>query len=82
MIDLGVVMPSFFNKIFIMLHGYGGSIKEVERVLPIKEYVETYNMLVVIPELGNKFYLDRRNIDGEKDFAVSDFYVRSFLHLL
>ena len=72
-IDMGVVMPSFFNKIFIMLHGYGGSIKEVESLLPIEEYAETYNMLVVIPELGNKFYLDRRNIDGEKDFVVSDF---------
>lgn len=35
-IDMGVVMPSFFNKIFIMLHGYGGSIKEVESLLPMR----------------------------------------------
>ena len=30
-IDIGVVIPSFFDKIFIMLHGYGGCLLYTSR---------------------------------------------------
>ena len=72
-VELGVVVPIEYKHIFIMLHGYGGSIEEVERRFPLVEYASKNHLLIVVPELGNGFYLDRQDIDGEEDFVVSEF---------
>lgn len=72
-VEVGVIVPSKSRRIFIMLHGYGGTIDEVLKAFPLNEYAEKYNMIIVIPELGNQYYLDRIGIEGKKNYIVSDF---------
>lgn len=72
-VDIGIVKPDIYNKIFIMLHGYGGSIAEINKFFPLADYAKEYNMIIITPELGNKFYLDRRNKENNEEFIVGDF---------
>lgn len=72
-IDICFYVPNEYTRIFILLHGHGGSIREVERLFPLAEYAKKYRFLIAVPELGNGFYLDRIGVDGEADFYVSKF---------
>lgn len=72
-IELAIIEPNNYKHIFIMLHGYNGSIQEVVKLFPLEEYAEQYHLLIVIPELGNEYYLDKKHIPGKLDFVVSDF---------
>lgn len=60
-IEVGLVVPSEYNRIFILLHGYGGSVDEVCRLFPLDEYASKYKLLIAVPELGNDFYLGSDN---------------------
>lgn len=57
-VELGIVVPEKISRIFIMLHGHGGSSKEVDKCFPVMDYAKKYHMLIVIPDMGNRFYLD------------------------
>ena len=72
-IEIGLVISPKHTHIFIMLHGYGGSIEEVDRLFPLEEYALKYQILIVVPELGNTFYLDRKDVDGKNNFVISRF---------
>lgn len=74
-----MILPRKLRHACILLRGHGGSISEVLQCLPVGEYADKYNMLFVIPELGDNFYLDRKNIPGEKDFIVSEFLSKELL---
>lgn len=72
-IALGIVVPSVYTRILIMLHGHNGNIQAVNETFPLNEYAEKYHLLIVVPELGNSFYLDRKGVSGKDDYNVSDF---------
>lgn len=72
-VELGIVLARKCENVLVLLHGYGGSIQEVDKYFPLSYYAEEYSMMIVVPELGNQFYLDHKNIDGQKDYIVSGF---------
>jgi len=81
-IEVGIIVPAEVSCVFIMLHGHGGSISEVERLFPLDDYANKYKMLIAVPELGNSFYLDRVNIDGENDCLISEFLSKELPYYL
>lgn len=70
-VEIGIVEPSLYNQVLILLHGYGGTIEEVSKFFKLEEYAKKYHMLIVVPELGNQFYMDRE-ING-KWISISKF---------
>lgn len=59
-VQVGVVLPSrSCQRITILLHGYSGSFQELDNNLPLQEYADTYEQVIVCPNLGNDYYIDR-----------------------
>lgn len=66
-IEVGLVIPKAIDKVVVLLHGYDGSFNELARNLPLEEYSSERNMLIVTPNMDNRYYIDR------SDFNVSRF---------
>lgn len=59
-VSVGVVLPNgFCHRIMILLHGYSGSYEELDDKLTLQEYADNYKMLLLCPNLGNGYYIDR-----------------------
>ena len=57
----GVVIPAQIEKFLILLHGYNGSFKHLDDNLPLTEYANAHNMMIVTPDMNNGYYLNRPN---------------------
>lgn len=76
--SVGVIVPGGVDKLLILLHGYGGSFKHLDENLPLTEYAESNNMLIVTPNMNNGYYLDKPEYCVSR-FLLSELvpYIRS-----
>lgn len=58
---VGIVIPEHVEKFLILLHGYNGSFKHLDDNLPLTEYANEHNMMIVTPDMNNSYYLNRPN---------------------
>lgn len=72
-ITVGTVKPDQIHKVLLLLHGYGGSFNILDKELPLAEYADENNMLIIIPDMGNGYYIDRPG------YRVNDFFINELL---
>lgn len=75
-VALGVVLPDEVKKIVILLHGYGGTYRILKDTLPLEEYARKYKIMLVTPDMGNGYYIDKEN------FNVSGFIACELLEFI
>lgn len=63
---VGVIVPAKIEKFMLLLHGYNGSFKHLDDNLPLEQYANNYNMIIVTPNMNNGYYLNKDNyqVDG------------------
>lgn len=73
---VGVVIPKRTDKLLLLLHGYNGSFKHLDDNLPLIEYANDNNMIIVTPNMNNGYYLNKEN------YKVNEFIVSELLPLI
>ncbi len=58
-VSVGVIIPKKIEKFLLLLHGYNGSFKHLDDNLPLLEYANGNNMIIVTPNMNNGYYLNR-----------------------
>ncbi len=56
---VGVVIPTHVEKYMLLLHGYGGSFQHLDDNLPLAEYANANNMLIITPNMNNGYYINK-----------------------
>ena len=72
-VTVGIVTAEKIDKVLLLLHGYGGSFQILDKELPLGEYAEENNMLMILPDMGNGYYIDRPS------YRVNDFMMKELL---
>lgn len=60
----------------LLLHGYDGSFGELDEKLPLVEYANLHNMMIVIPNMNNGYYLDKCN------YRVNEFLMSEVIPMI
>lgn len=66
---VGVIVPNQIDKLLVLLHGYNGSFDELDKNLPLAEYANENNMLIVTPNMNNGYYICKNN------YRVNEFFL-------
>ena len=62
-VSLGVVLPDVVEKIVVLLHGFGGTHRILNSILPLEEYARKYKVMLVMPDMGDCYYIDKENFN-------------------
>lgn len=73
---IGLIIPETIKKILLLFHGYNGSFSELDENLPLLEYAENNQTLIVTPDMDNGYYIDRDR------YEVSNFIMKELLFML
>lgn len=73
---VGVVIPTQIEKLLVLLHGYNGSFKHLDENLPLVEYAYNNNMIIVIPNMNNGYYMNK------SDYRVNEFLLLELIPLV
>ena len=60
-ITIGCTIPKQIDKLLILLHGYDGTYAAMKNNLSLDSYAAEHNLLIVIPDMDNDYYIDREN---------------------
>lgn len=73
---VGVIIPAAkIEKFMLLLHGYNGSFKHLDDNLPLKQYANDNNMIIVTPNMNNGYYLNKDN------YQVNEFALQELIPL-
>lgn len=73
---VGVILPKKIEKFLLLLHGYDGSFEQLDEKLPLAEYANLHNMMIVIPNMNNGYYLDKCN------YRVNEFLMSEVIPMI
>ena len=69
---VGVVIPTQIEKFLVLLHGHNGSFRHLDENLPLAEYANDNNMIMVTPSMNNGYYINK------PDYRVNEFLLFEF----
>ena len=75
-ITIGCLVPKQIDRSLILLHGYDGTYGAMKNNLSLETYAAEHNLLIVIPNTDNGYYIDREN------YLISTFIARELLQFL
>ncbi len=58
-ISVGIIIPNQIDKFLLLLHGHSGSFKHLDDNLPISQYANDNNMIIVTPNMNNGYYISK-----------------------
>lgn len=75
-ITIGCLVPKQIARSLILLHGYDGTYDAMKNNLSLETYAAEHNLLIVVPNMDNSYYIDREN------HLISTFVARELLQFL
>lgn len=75
-VSVGVIIPAKIEKFMLLLHGYNGSFKHLDDNLPLEQYANYYNMIMITPNMNNGYYLNKYN------YRVNEFILLELIPMI
>lgn len=62
-VSIGIIVPAVVEKIFIMLHGYKDRFCDMDGKLPLQEFADRKNMIIISPDTDDGYYISKKAYD-------------------
>lgn len=75
-VEIGIVKPNTYKRVLVLLHGCRSSFDDMRDKLPLTEYAEAHQIIIVIPNMNDGYYIDREG------YLVGKFITEELFHIL
>lgn len=60
-LSIGVIVPEKIERVMLLLHGYKERFSDMDKNLPLEEFANSKNMLIVCPDTNDEYYIPKDN---------------------